>query len=181
MKKSCLLAVFLSFSVSACATSHNESSVAHDPSSHHQSAYKGEEKRPVKSLSEKDMDDYLNGRGMGLAKAAELNSFPGPMHVLELENKLNLTSEQKTAVQNSFQKMKESAVSLGNKIVENEKELDQMFAENKIDSALLKNKTGEIASLQGELRNVHLQAHLEMKQILSAAQVENYNQLRGYQ
>ena len=167
-------AVFLLLSVSACGTAHNQSSHTH-------SAYKGEESRSIKSLSETDINDYLNGRGMGQAKAAELNNFPGPMHVLELENKLNLTPDQKTAVQNSFQKMKDAAVGLGNTIVEREKELNQMFAENKIDSALLENKTREIAGLQGELRRVHLQAHLEMKQILSAEQVENYNQLRGYQ
>ena len=177
MKKSVFLnsaAALLLLFAGACGTTVHKFEHAHSP-------YQGEENRSIKSLSEKEVDDYMNGRGMGFAKAAELNSFPGPMHVLELEQKLNLTAEQKSAVQNSFQKMKNEAVDLGNKIIEREKELNQMFAENKIDGALLERKTGEIAKLQGDLRRAHLEAHLETKQILSAAQVENYNQLRGYQ
>lgn len=167
-------AVFLLMFAGACGTAHQQTEHAHSP-------YKGEENRSVKSLSDREVDDYLNGRGMGFAKVAELNSFPGPMHVLELEQKLDLTAEQKAAVQNSFQKMKDKAVGLGNKIVEKEKELNQMFADGRIDAAQLESKTAEIADLQGDLRRAHLYAHLETKQILSAAQVESYNQLRGYQ
>lgn len=167
-------AAFLLVSAGACGTARHNSEHAHSP-------YQGEEKRLIKSLSDKEVDDYLNGRGMGFAKPAELNSFPGPMHVLELEQKLNLTAEQKTATQNSFQKMKNEAVSLGKMIVEREKELNQMFAENTVDAAALEGKTSEIARLQGDLRRVHLAAHLEIKQVLSAEQVENYNRLRGYQ
>src|SRR5919107_1454461 len=39
--------------------------------------------RPVKSLSEQQVADLRAGRGMGLALPAELNGYPGPMHVLE--------------------------------------------------------------------------------------------------
>ena len=31
---------------------------------------------------------YLDGAGMGYARAAELNHFPGPMHVLELAREM---------------------------------------------------------------------------------------------
>ena len=37
-----------------------------------------------------------------------------------------------------------------------------------------------IAKLQGEVREVHLQAHLEQIALLSADQISRYNQLRGY-
>ena len=37
-----------------------------------------------------------------------------------------------------------------------------------------------IAQLRGELRLVHLLAHLEMKRVLSRGQIEKYDELRGY-
>ena len=46
------------------------------------SPYAGEERREIKSLSPQEIGDYLAGKGMGLAKAAELNGYPGPAHVL---------------------------------------------------------------------------------------------------
>lgn len=149
---------------------------------HHnqQSPYSGEEKRAVKSLSDEDVRNYLEGKGMGLAKAAELNGYPGPMHVLENESSLGLSAEQKKAVQDSFDRMKQKAVDLGKQIVENEKELDSLFGKSEITSDVLQNKTRKISELQGDLRTTHLQAHLEMKKILSPEQVEKYNRLRGY-
>lgn len=55
----------------------------------------GQESYRIKSLSEAEVQNYLNGRGMGLAKPAELNRYPGPMHVLELAEKLQLSALQK--------------------------------------------------------------------------------------
>ena len=147
---------------------------------HSQSPYSGEEKRAIKAISDDDVKNYLEGKGMGLAKAAELNGYPGPMHVLENESGLDLSAEQKKAVQDSFDKMKMQAVELGKQIVENEKELDGLFGKSEITSEVVQTKTQKIAALQGDLRNIHLQAHLEMTKILSPEQVEKYNRLRGY-
>lgn len=152
----------------------------HDQHTHTQSPYNGEEKREIKAISETDVQNYLEGNGMGLAKAAELNGFPGPKHILENESNLDLSAEQKRAVQSSFDKMKTRAADLGKQIVEGEKHLDKLFGNSEITSEILQNKTQEIAKLQGDLRNLHLQAHLEMKQILSPEQVDKYNRLRGY-
>lgn len=148
---------------------------------HHQpSPYSGEEKRAVKALSDADVKNYLEGAGMGLAKAAELNGFPGPMHVLENEADLGLSPEQKKAVQESFDRMKSRAKELGARIVEGEKELDALFGKAEITDEILQSKTRRIAEMQGELRALHLGAHLEMKKLLSPEQVETYNRLRGY-
>ena len=76
--------------------------------------------------------------------------------------------------------MKEQAIDLGKQIVENEKELESFFRQTEITGDALQAKTRKIAELQGDLRNAHLQAHLEMKKILSPQQVEKYNRLRGY-
>jgi hypothetical protein len=52
------------------------------------SPYTGQERREIKALSNEEIDRYLSGDGMGLAKAAELNHYPGPRHVLELADQL---------------------------------------------------------------------------------------------
>jgi hypothetical protein len=45
------------------------------------SPYAGVENRGLKTLSEQQIEDFRGGRGMGMALAAELNSYPGPAHV----------------------------------------------------------------------------------------------------
>lgn len=60
----------------------------------HQSEYVGQESRAVKSLSDEEIAAFKHGKGFGLAKAAELNGYPGPKHVLALAKELSLTDEQ---------------------------------------------------------------------------------------
>jgi len=42
------------------------------------SPYAGSENREIKALSTDEIASYLQGKGMGFAKAAELNHHPGP-------------------------------------------------------------------------------------------------------
>ena len=53
--------------------------------------YAGQQARSIKSLSAEDVAALLKGEGMGMAKAAELNGYPGPVHVLTLADELRLT------------------------------------------------------------------------------------------
>ena len=46
----------------------------------------------IKSLSQDEQSALLAGRGMGLARPAELNGYPGPTHVLELAAQLDLNA-----------------------------------------------------------------------------------------
>ncbi len=143
-------------------------------------SYAGREARDIKALSEDEIEGYLNGAGMGLAKAAELNSYPGPKHVLEMAEKLALTDDQKKLTRGIFDSMAARAKELGNLIVERERFLDGLFKLGEIDEEKLTDVVGEIARLEGKLRAVHLAAHLEMKNVLSGEQVEKYCVLRGY-
>jgi hypothetical protein len=61
--------------------------------------YAGQDARAIASLSQADVDAILAGQGWGLAKPAELNGYPGPLHVLEEADALELTEEQRGAVQ----------------------------------------------------------------------------------
>ena len=145
------------------------------------SPYAGEEKREIKALSSEDIEGYLKGRGMGFAKAAELNHYPGPKHVLDLVEELHLSKDQLDRTKETYDEMHKDAVSIGRQIVEKERILDNSFANQEIDEKNLMEMTVEIGRLKGELRAVHLKAHLAMKGILSSHQVDKYDELRGYQ
>lgn len=142
--------------------------------------YAGQDARALKALSAEEIASYLNGQGMGLAKAAELNSYPGPRHVLELAAALKLSAQQRARTQQIFDAMHTEAVRLGGLIIEGEKTLDAMFARREIDADKLRAATREIALLQGELRAAHLRAHLDMRALLTPEQIKNYDRLRGY-
>ncbi len=144
------------------------------------SPYVGQEVRNIRSLSEAEVQGYLQGRGMGLAKPAELNGYPGPMHVLELSQQLQLTDDQRAATQRSFERMRAEAVRLGRLFVEKEAALNRLFGDVRADSANLQRLVGETARLHGELRLSHLRAHLEMRSILTLHQIARYKELRGY-
>jgi hypothetical protein len=57
--------------------------------------YAGQQTRAIKALSDDDIASLLKGEGMGMAKAAELNGYPGPIHVLALAPQLKLTEPQR--------------------------------------------------------------------------------------
>lgn len=144
------------------------------------SPYAGEQHRDIKALSPTDVQDLLAGRGMGLAKSAELNRYPGPAHVLELSDRLGLSAEQKASTKSVFDAMEARARALGKALVEREAELDRLFASREVTRATLESSLAEISKLQGELRRVHLEAHLEQTDILTPEQVAAYAELRGY-
>src|SRR5256886_16049718 len=59
------------------------------------SPYAGQETREIKALSRDEINSYLSGDGIGFAKAAELNHYPGPKHILQLADQLLLSEEQR--------------------------------------------------------------------------------------
>ena len=135
---------------------------------------------PVRGLSTQEVDDLLKGRGAGYARVAELNNYPGPRHVLDLQQKLNLSPDQVRQIEGVFQQMQANAQQLGQKIVEYEQQLSTAFAKGGIDSAKLKLQTEELSKLYSQLRATHLQAHLQIKPLLKPKQIAAYNDLRGY-
>jgi hypothetical protein len=66
----------------------------------------------VTSLSASDIAALEKGEGWGLAKPAELNGYPGPAHVLEFADELDLSETQKEKVNTAFAGMKNKAVQL---------------------------------------------------------------------
>lgn len=136
--------------------------------------------RSIKALSEDEVIGYLSGEGMGMAIPAELNHYPGPRHVLDLADSLNLTVEQKTEVQKIYDSMHEKAVELGKEIVEKEELLDSMLSSQNTEAAQVEELLIDISKIKGKLRWVHISAHIQMKEVLYPEQVSTYDRLRGY-
>ncbi|MBA3592217.1 MAG: periplasmic heavy metal sensor [Pseudomonadota bacterium] len=150
------------------------------PPSHNASPYAGQQAREIKSLSPEQTADLLAGKGMELAKAAELNGYPGPMHTLELATQLELSTEQKQASQALMTRHKAEARDLGPQLVEAERALDRAFSSRQIDAARLATHTERLGQLQARLRMSHLETHLQQTALLTPTQISRYAQLRGY-
>lgn len=99
--------------------------------------YAGLETREVKALSDQQIADLREGRGAGLALAAELNGYPGPVHALELSDRLALSGDQRAATEKLFAAMKAETKPLGEELLAGEKHLDRLFATRKVDAASL--------------------------------------------
>ncbi|HET7291537.1 MAG TPA: Spy/CpxP family protein refolding chaperone [Vicinamibacteria bacterium] len=131
------------------------------------------------SLTPEEVAGYLAGRGMGLARPAELNHHPGPRHVLDLAKELSLTDRQASATQAIYERMLASALPLGAKYVEAEQRLAAAFQRGGVEGPALSALVQEAARLRGELRFVHLAAHAELRPVLTSDQVARYDALRG--
>jgi len=145
-----------------------------------QQPYAGLEVRSIKALSDQQIADLRAGRGMGLALAAELNGYPGPMHVLELADSLDLSGQQRAKMQELITAMKAEAIPLGEKLIAQEADLDRQFANKTITPASLASSTDTIGVTHATLRRTHLKYHLFTVELLTPAQVQRYAELRGY-
>ena len=114
------------------------------------------------------------------ARTAELNSYPGPLHILELKDQLKISTAQVQKIEAAFQEMDAEAKALGQQIIERERSLSADFASNRIEQSSLRTQTQLLAELYGKLRVTHLEAHLKVTPLLSSEQIDKYNILRGY-
>ena len=145
-----------------------------------QSPYAGEELRSIKSLSEQEIESLRSGDGMGFAKLAELNHFPGPKHVLDVANELGLSPQQLAETKSLYEEMRRNAVILGEELLVAESRLDKNFEQGIISPESLEAALLEIGSLRAKLRYVHLRAHLSQTQLLRPKQIQEYDAVRGY-
>ena len=144
------------------------------------SSYAGQEQRAIKSMSEQEVSGLLNGAGAGFALAAELNGYPGPMHVLELADGLTLNDEQRVATQSLMTEHKARARTLGAQLVDAERNLDKLFAQRAADAGAVDAATRRVGLLQADLRAEHLKTHVAQTALLNGEQVRMYQVLRGY-
>ena len=91
-----------------------------------------------------DLADLRAGRGMGYALPAELNGYPGPSHTLENADALRLSPAQRERTKALFEAMKAEAVPLGERLIQQEAELERLFAERAVTPASLEAATSAI-------------------------------------
>ena len=144
------------------------------------SPYAGFERRPIKALSDDQLADLRDGRGMMLSLPAELNGYPGPRHMLDMADALHLSAEQRAAVAALVPAMTAEAKAVGARIIEGETALNRLFAHRGADEVEVRQAANEVAARWGELRFVHLKYHLRAAALLSPDQIARYDALRGY-
>lgn len=149
----------------------------HEPQA---SGYAGWQQREIKALSSEQLADLREGRGMGASLPAELNGVPGPLHVLQMAHQLEVGPQQRAVLERITADMQAAAQALGEQVIAAEADLDKAFKAGAADAAYIREATARIGALQGRLRAVHLVAHLQTRQLLSAEQVAAYNVARGY-
>lgn len=174
VKKSVVLAVVVFVAAISAMTKAQHSD-------HESSPYAGLQDRDIKSLSAKDVDDIRKGSGWGLALSAELNGLPGPAHLLELKDELDLSPVQVAQIQTLFDDMRSEAITAGEAFIEAERALSIAFQNESLDQAQLTKLVASAAQARGNLRNIHLARHLMTPAILSPDQIRRYGVLRGYQ
>jgi Spy/CpxP family protein refolding chaperone len=164
------------------ATAQHGGHSGHQPATAPQSnlqPYAGQQSRAVASLSAEEIQGYLEAHGMGFAKSAELNGYPGPMHVLELDKELALTDAQRARVKAVMDAMKAKGRALGAKYVAAETAVDAAFKAN-APARVIARRVAAAETLRHHIRMAHLAAHIEITPLLSADQRKRYAELRGY-
>src|SRR5262249_202249 len=145
-----------------------------------QQPYAAFQSRSVKTLSDQQIADLNAGRGIGLALAAELNGYPGPIHAIELADQLHLSPDQVSKLRALFEAMKAETIPLGVSLIAQEQQLNDSFAKHTVTLTSLETATHTIGTTQATLRAAHLKYHLSTAEILTPEQVARYNELRGY-
>lgn len=162
------------------ATTLSVAAVAQHGSHRPPTPYAGQETRAIKSLSEEDIAELRRGGGWGLARAAELNGYPGPAHVLELRDALGLTEAQRASVTAIFEAMRRRAMAEGEQLIAHEARLEAGFASRRITADSLGSLLTAVERSRASLREIHLAAHLETTPLLTDDQRRRYAALRGY-
>ena len=145
-----------------------------------QTPYAGFEARSIKSLSEQDLETLERGGGWGLALPAELNGWPGPLHLLELRDELGLTDDQVTKITAIYEQMRSDAISAGARFITAEAALSDAFGMSDLSQTQLMELLEASSRARADLRFVHLSRHLATPALLSEDQIKTYNILRGY-
>src|SRR5437879_9177300 len=105
------------------------------------------------------------GRGFGLAFAADQNGYPGPMHVLELKDRLTLTADQEAKARELMHAMFTESRPKGARLLEAEAKLRRLFAERVADEAAVRAAGAEVERARTEVRLGHLLTHLTTRDL----------------
>jgi Spy/CpxP family protein refolding chaperone len=128
---------------------------------------------PVFSSDER-ADGLRRGLGMGLAKPADDNGYPGPRHVLDAADELGLTPDQRQKTAELVARMQAEAIPASARLLADEDALAALFKDKEADlgniTAAVDTATHSLAAVQV----IHLKYHLAMRALLTPAQLSAY-------
>ena len=118
------------------------------------------------------------GRGFGMAFAADQNRYPGPLHVLELSARLGLSADQEARVSALLEAMYAESIPRGARLLDAERALRRLFEAGAADEPAVRAAVAAVERARADVRAVHLVAHLRTRDVLTAAQRERYHEAR---
>lgn len=172
----------LTLAVLVPATVHAQTHHGPMPASSTRSPYGSASDPAIVGLTPEEISELRAGLGLGQARVADAQGYPGPRHVLDAagSGELHLSSAQTVRIQEIYRAMATEAQRLGGLVLDAEEDLAHAFRDGSADASTIRTRVERIAALRGELRAVHLRAHLETRAVLDAAQIARYMTLRGY-
>ena len=162
---------------SATAQSHH----GHPPPGHHHAPGAADADAPHRRIEafQREIDAVLaDGRGAGLAFAADQNGYPGPLHVLELTRELGITAEQEVRMRGLFETMLRDARARAGRLAAAEARLARLFADRAADEVTVRAAVQDAEAARREVRLVHLLTHLHTHDVLTETQRQKYHELR---
>ena len=123
-------------------------------------------------------ENVRDGRGFGMAFVADQQGYPGPLHVLELKDRLRLSSDQEAKAQALLAAMFAASRPKSARLLNAEARLRQLFAAGRPDEAAVRTAVGEVEMARADVRLVHLMFHLEMRDALTDEQRRVYQEAR---
>ena len=138
----------------------------------------GADHRRVQACAAEFEQVVAGGRGFGMAFAADQNGYPGPLHVLELADRLGLTADQEARMRELMHAMFAESRPKGAALRAAEARLAKLFADGAASEAAVRAAVAEVERARTEVRLVHLLTHLRTRDLLSEEQRRLYHQAR---
>jgi Spy/CpxP family protein refolding chaperone len=117
------------------------------------------------------------GRGFGMAFAADQNGYPGPMHVLELKDRLKLTADQEAKARELYAAVR-AELPKSSRLLEAEQKLERLFADRTASEAAVRVAAADVERARTQVRLVHLLAHVRTRDLLTEEQRRVYHETR---
>ena len=123
-------------------------------------------------------ENVRDGRGFGMAFVADQQGYPGPLHVLELKDRLGLSRDQEAKAEGLLAAMFAESRPKSARLLDAEAKLRRLFAGSRPDEAAVRTTVTEVEMARADVRLVHLMFHLKMREALTDEQVRIYREAR---
>ena len=130
-------------------------------------------------MSAAQIENYRAGEPFDETLPAETFGYPNPLRVLEWEDKLDLTDEQRKKIRGLADRMRREAALFGKKILANELLLDDFFRKGQTDPMALANRVESIGLLRWRLRFNMLSICVSTRTLLTDEQLKTYRELKS--